>query len=100
MKKHLTLPPPSFKSSGVEVSPQLEAAVRHALEKEIAARTPSVEAFIKELKQTGAEGGGTIGPGRQTAPGPDQTLYSPAASTGETSQNFGASFDCIAGIVP
>ena len=30
MKKHLTLPPPSFKSVGVDVSPQLEAVVRHA----------------------------------------------------------------------
>src|SRR5258706_969929 len=99
MKKHLTLPPPSFKSSGVEVSPQLEAAVRHALEKEIAARTPSVEAFIKELKQAVAAGGVTIGPRRQTAPVPDQTLYSPAASTGDTSPNFGASFDSMAGTV-
>src|SRR6188474_959461 len=79
MKKHLTLPPPSFKSAGVEVSPQLEAVVRHALEKEIAARTPSVEVFIKELKQAVAEGGVTIGPGRPTAPVPDETLYSPAA---------------------
>jgi formylglycine-generating enzyme required for sulfatase activity/serine/threonine protein kinase len=99
MKKHLTLPPPSFKSAGVEVSPQLEAVVRHALEKEIAARTPSVEVFIKELKQAVAEGGVTIGPGRPTAPVPDETLYSPAASTGETSQNFGASFDSMAGTV-
>ena len=99
MKKHLTLPPPSFKSAGVEVSPQLEAVVRHALEKEIAARTPSVEVFIKELKKAVAEGGVTIGPGRPTAPVPDETLYSPAASTGETSQNFGASFDSMAGTV-
>ncbi len=99
MKKHLTLPPPSFKSAGIEVAPQLEAAVRHALEKEIAARTPSVEAFINEIKQAVAAGAVTMGPGRQTAPVPDETLYSPASSTGETSQNFGASFDSMAGTV-
>src|SRR5216684_2806319 len=35
MKKHLTLEPPSFASKGVEVPPQIEAAVRHAMEKEL-----------------------------------------------------------------
>ena len=51
MKKHLTLPVPSFQSVGVKVPPQMEAAVRHALEKEKDARTPSVEAFLAELRQ-------------------------------------------------
>src|SRR5882672_9072942 len=51
MKKHLTLPPPSFRSSGVDVSPRLEAVVRHALEKEISARTPTVEIFVRELRE-------------------------------------------------
>ncbi len=60
MKKHLTLPPPSFKSAGVDVSPQLEAVVRHALEKEVSARTPSVEVFIEELREAVAAGGSTI----------------------------------------
>ena len=99
MKKHLTLPPPSFKSTGVELSPQLEAVVRHALEKELPARTPSVEAFINELKQAVAVGGFTVKSGQKTAPVQDETLYSPASSTGETSQNFGASFDSMAGTV-
>ena len=99
MKKHLTLPPPSFKSAGVDVSPRLEAVVRHALEKELVARTPSVEEFIKELKQAVAVGGVTLGSGKQTGPVADETLYSPASSTGETSQNFGASFDSMAGTV-
>jgi formylglycine-generating enzyme required for sulfatase activity len=49
MKKHLTLPPPSFQSLGVSVSPAIEAVVRHALEKEVAARTDSIETFLKEL---------------------------------------------------
>ncbi|MEP6819231.1 MAG: SUMF1/EgtB/PvdO family nonheme iron enzyme, partial [bacterium] len=101
MKKHLTLPPPSFKSAGIEVSPQLEAVVRHALEKEIVARTPSVEAFVAELKQAMAVGGLTVKSGRQTGPVADETIYSPATKTGETSQqsNFGASFDSLAGTV-
>lgn len=50
MKKHLTDPPPSFAELGVNLSPQLEAAVRHALEKEPEKRTESVEAFIEELR--------------------------------------------------
>jgi formylglycine-generating enzyme required for sulfatase activity len=101
MKKHLTLPPPSFKSVGITVSPQLEAVVRHALEKEISARTPSVAAFIAELRAAVAVGGVTVKSGRQTGSiAPDETMYSPASSTGETSQsNFGASFDSMAGTV-
>jgi len=100
MKKHLTLPPPSFKSSGIEVSPQLEAAVRHALEKETSARTPSVEAFVAELKEAVALGGLTVKTGRQTGQVGDETMFSPATKTGETSQSkFGASFDSMAGTV-
>src|SRR4051794_29184855 len=50
MKKHLTESPPPLKSMGVDVPPQIEAAVRHALSKEVGERTPSVEAFLKELR--------------------------------------------------
>jgi serine/threonine-protein kinase len=50
MKKHLTLPPPSFQSMGVSVPPALEAVVRHSLEKELSARIDSVESFLKELR--------------------------------------------------
>ena len=49
MKKHLTLPPPSFQSMGVSVPPAIEAVVRHALEKEVDARIDSIETFLKEL---------------------------------------------------
>jgi serine/threonine protein kinase/formylglycine-generating enzyme required for sulfatase activity len=49
MKKHLTMPPPSFQSMGVTVPPAIEAVVRHALEKEVDARIDSVETFLKEL---------------------------------------------------
>ena len=50
MKKHLTLPPPSFHSMGVSVPPAIEAVVRHSLEKELPARIDSVESFLKELR--------------------------------------------------
>src|SRR6476659_6910045 len=49
MKKHLTMPPPSFQSMGVSVPPAIEAVVRHALEKELDARIDSIETFLKEL---------------------------------------------------
>ncbi|MCA1576587.1 MAG: SUMF1/EgtB/PvdO family nonheme iron enzyme [Acidobacteria bacterium] len=49
MKKHLTMPPPTFQSMGVTVSPAIEGVVRHALEKEVDARIDSIEAFLSEL---------------------------------------------------
>src|SRR5947199_10445708 len=50
MKKHLTESPPPLAALGVQVPPQIEAVVRHALEKEPENRTASVEAFIRELR--------------------------------------------------
>ena len=49
MKKHLTLPPPSFQSMGASVPPAIEAVVRHALEKEVEARIDSVPTFLRDL---------------------------------------------------
>src|SRR5215213_8008410 len=49
MKKHLTLPPPSFQSMGVAVPPAIEAVVRHALEKEVSERIDSIPNFLREL---------------------------------------------------
>src|SRR5438067_1199190 len=50
MKKHLTESPPPLAALGVQVPPQIEAVVRHALEKEPENRPASVEAFIRELR--------------------------------------------------
>src|SRR5436190_4746843 len=50
MKKHLTESPPPLKSMGVDVPPEIEAVVRHALAKEPGERTPSVERFLEELR--------------------------------------------------
>ncbi|HYJ88402.1 MAG TPA: SUMF1/EgtB/PvdO family nonheme iron enzyme, partial [Pyrinomonadaceae bacterium] len=82
MKKHLTLPPPSFKSVGVEVSPRVEAAVYHALEKEVEARTPSVEQFLTELRAAVEADGVTIQSGRETIGGDfGATLFEPSPDT-------------------
>src|ERR1051325_5818252 len=51
MKKHLTSDVPSRASKGVDVPPQIEAVVRHALEKEASHRTPSADDFAKELRE-------------------------------------------------
>jgi serine/threonine protein kinase len=50
MKKHMTDPAPSFAELGVGISPQIELAVRHTLEKDPEKRTPSIEVMIGELR--------------------------------------------------
>jgi Serine/threonine protein kinase len=50
MKKHISDPPPAFAEVGINISPELEAAVRHTLQKEPAKRTSSVEQMVEELK--------------------------------------------------
>ncbi|MEP6719114.1 MAG: SUMF1/EgtB/PvdO family nonheme iron enzyme [bacterium] len=102
MKKHLTLPLPTFKSMGVDVSPRIEAVVQHALEKEVAARTPSVEVFLNELRAAVGDFGSTSAVGRQTGQlDANDTMLSPAIQTGgqsapTTSQ---VAFDSMAGTV-
>jgi formylglycine-generating enzyme required for sulfatase activity/serine/threonine protein kinase len=102
MKKHLTLPLPSFKSMGVDVSPRLEAVVQHALEKEVADRTPTVEVFLDELRAAIGDFGSTLRIKRQTGPlDASETMHSPAISTGNTSvsPNSQVAFDSMAGTV-
>ena len=82
MKKHLTLPPPSFKSVGVDISPRVEAVVFHALEKEVEARVPSVEAFLSELRAAVESDGITMRAGRETIGGDmGETMFAPAGNT-------------------
>src|SRR5436305_6969231 len=50
MKKHLTSDVPSLASKGVEVPAQIEAVVRHALEKDPKYRTASADDFVAELR--------------------------------------------------
>lgn len=100
MKKHLTLPPPSFRSVGVEVSPRIEEVVRHALAKEIDERTPSVEAFIAELKEAVAASGSTMRSGGKTLTAdPGDTMFAPASTTGTQQPGSDTAFDSMAGTI-
>jgi serine/threonine-protein kinase len=82
MKKHLTLPPPSFQSLGVNVDPAIEAVVRHALEKDVDARTASVGEFLVELRNAVNATPEAARPPRDTAQlDPNRTLVSPLSGT-------------------
>ncbi|HEY2866321.1 MAG TPA: bifunctional serine/threonine-protein kinase/formylglycine-generating enzyme family protein [Pyrinomonadaceae bacterium] len=50
MKKHISDPPPAFAELGISVSPEVEQAVRHTLQKEPDKRTSTVEDLVEELK--------------------------------------------------
>ncbi len=100
MKKHLTLPVPSFKSVGVDVSPRVEAAVFHALEKEVEARTPTVEAFLTELRAAVEAGGDTMQSVRNTISGDmGDTIFAPSPNTTPPAQSTQTPFDSMAGTV-
>ncbi len=60
MKKHLTLEVPSLASQGVAAPPQIEAVIRHALEKDPKYRTPSAEEFANELREAMTSTGATL----------------------------------------
>ncbi len=49
MKKHISDPAPTLEAAGIHVSPELEAAVQHSLEKDKNKRTASVEMLVEEL---------------------------------------------------
>ncbi|HEV2884793.1 MAG TPA: SUMF1/EgtB/PvdO family nonheme iron enzyme, partial [Pyrinomonadaceae bacterium] len=104
MKKHLTLPVPSFKSVGVDVPPRIEAVVRHALEKDIEQRLPTVESFISSLKEAVDASGPSIRTRVETpaAADPNQTLLTPATPTGApqpTTTARSPDFDSMAGTI-
>src|SRR5215213_7827654 len=115
MKKHLTLPPPSFQSMGISVPPAIEAVVRHALEKEVSARIDSIPNFLRELHAALNSSPVVAAAIRETvAMDPNRTIasvtqpeimktpdLSATATQPPTAQetNFGASFDSLAGTV-
>src|SRR5215216_217686 len=115
MKKHLTLPPPSFQSMGVAVPLAIEAVVRHALEKEVSARIDSIPNFLRELHAALNSAPVVAAALRETvAMDPNRTIASitqpeiaktPDLSATATQPpvaqetNFGASFDSLAGTV-
>ena len=58
MKKHISDPPPPMAEMSVQVSPEIEEAVRHSLAKNKDHRTPTVEALISELREAISPGVG------------------------------------------
>jgi eukaryotic-like serine/threonine-protein kinase len=75
MKKHLTEEPPTFSSRGIEVPQQIEAVVRHALEKEPEHRTPSADEFLEEFRQAMEAASALLkNTGEARQPDPYQTL--------------------------
>ncbi|MGZ5483729.1 MAG: SUMF1/EgtB/PvdO family nonheme iron enzyme [Pyrinomonadaceae bacterium] len=75
MKKHLTEEPPTFSSRGIEVPPQIEAVVRHALEKDPEHRTPSADEFLEEFRQAMEAASALLkNTGEARQPDPYQTL--------------------------
>ena len=105
MKKHLTLPPASFQSLGIQVPPRVEAVVRHALEKEVETRIPTVADFLSDLRAAVNSSGAPAARRRDTGPiDPNQTFISPLSSattppgTEQTNVSEPA-FDSLAGTI-
>lgn len=103
MKKHLTLDVPSLASKGIEVPPQIEAVIRHSLEKELDDRTPSADEFARELREAMAAASATLKrTGEPTAAiDPSKTLVSPPSAEPSTVPPKGSTtaFDPLAGTI-
>jgi formylglycine-generating enzyme required for sulfatase activity/serine/threonine protein kinase len=105
MKKHLTLPPASFQSLGIQVPPRIEAVVRHALEKEVETRIPTVGDFLDALRAAVNSSGAPPTRRRDTGSiDPNQTFISPLSPTtnppGTEQTNLSEpSFDSMAGTI-
>ncbi|HLA12353.1 MAG TPA: bifunctional serine/threonine-protein kinase/formylglycine-generating enzyme family protein [Pyrinomonadaceae bacterium] len=105
MKKHLTIPPPTFQSLGVNVPARIEAVVRHALEKEPGARVPTIERFISELREAvnATPGSATPAPRATGSLDPNQTVMSAVPTTTAAGIDVGsgtaANADVVAGTV-
>jgi len=103
MKKHLTLDVPTLASKGIEVPPQVEAVIRHALEKELNYRTPSADEFARELREAMAAASATLKrTGEPSAAiDPSKTLVSPPSAESSTVPPKGSTtaFDPLAGTI-
>ncbi len=104
MKKHLTMPPASFQSLGIQVPPRLESVVRHALEKEAETRIPTVGEFLSELRAAVTYGAPPTTRRDTGSIDPNKTLVSPLSPTtappGTEQTNFSEpAFDSMAGTI-
>jgi serine/threonine protein kinase len=102
MKKHLTQEVPSLASKGVDVPPEVEAVIRHALEKEPQYRTASADEFANELRAAMAMASATL---RRTADtseiDPSKTIVTSPATEHSTVPPTGSTtaFDPLAGTI-
>jgi serine/threonine protein kinase len=99
MKKHISTEPPSFASKGIEMPPQIEAVVRHALEKEPKYRTPTADEFAKELREAMSSASATLKRTAESATeiDPSKTMVSaPSDSLRAASKT---AFDPLAGTI-
>src|SRR5467141_2092300 len=77
MKKHLTQDVPSLASKGVDVPPQIEAVILHAMAKEPNRRTASADQFVDELRAAMAAASATLKRTGETAEiDPGKTIVS------------------------
>jgi len=101
MKKHLTTDVPSLASKGVEVPPQIESVVRHALEKEADHRTVSADEFSRELGEAMSSASAELKRTGDRAPiDPGKTIVT-SAPANITTPPTGSStaFDPLAGTI-
>jgi serine/threonine protein kinase/formylglycine-generating enzyme required for sulfatase activity len=101
MKKHLTTEVPSLTSKGIEVPPQIESILRHALEKDPDYRTESADQFAKELRDAMSMASATLKrTGDSAAIDPSKTIVGPAPAH-ETTPPKGTTtaFDPLAGTI-
>jgi serine/threonine-protein kinase len=102
MKKHLTLDVPPLSTKGVDVPPQIEAVIRHALEKELKYRTPSADEFARELREAMATASAALRRTGETAQvDASKTLVLPSSPKHSTPVPKGSTtaFDPLAGTI-
>src|SRR6266550_2441865 len=102
MKKHLTNEVPSLASKGIDAPPQIEAVIRHALEKEPKYRTSSAEEFVAELREALETASATLKRTGETSEiDPSKTIVTAPAEDHSTVSVKGSStaFDPLAGTI-
>jgi eukaryotic-like serine/threonine-protein kinase len=101
MKKHLTNEVPSLASLGVEVPPQVEAVIRHALEKEPKYRTASADEFVSELREAMATASAVLKRTGESSVDLSKTVVTPPSEAQSTVSVKGSTtaFDPLAGTI-
>ena len=101
MKKHVTADVPTLASKGAQVPAQIEAVVRHALEKDPKYRTASADDFVAELRSAMEAASASLKRTGETAEiDPSKTIVSaPAEVQSTVPPGSKTTFDPLAGTV-